>query len=1102
MDFPLLLAAEPATVVFLVGLAISIGLGVAAAVLANKQKGKRDPNVPPPTTVLQGGYVPKALGLNRLAPIVGAVGFRIVTSSRQGSGKNKGPREYKFSESGWHMLCVGPAYKLHRIWVNGTLFWEGPIDRESDPSGSFISIGGNVPGFYIYWGEEDQPINNLDETGQVLNLTELIASQQAGYVPGAVDHTTRGSRFPFVCYVYWPNFGLQTDPIWPQIEYEVEVRLLEDYALDRVPSIEFDGADGVTSSAANEAADKFVATPNKGIHSGGVTFPFWGHMRVYRPRNSASPAQGGAGVIWTTRSTYPAAIQGFKVGFTATTAFADALPTSGSSVTASVACGVVNDVVDLIFAFDEAGGDITSHIYTSETPAGDTETDTAAFTDPLGDTYIGSFAFFGIPIPYFNTWVESFPYPAAQMENPGRIGPIKIFSGPIPDGTDRQAIFDGEDPEVIAVGNGSTLVEHHPMDEDSLGDDVEGPVGSMDVQGSPTPTDLLEVQGLWIDNGEAQGVNPAHAWWELAMAPYPHGAGGRSAGPFPPGEDIKSHVSEESLLDWATECGEKSLAGSVLIAAGDQAGDTMSMLMQDHGVLLSWRGDEGCGKFIFHRVRQETPLVVPAGMGVSSPPQIETPLREGPFDKIIFTYRSKRRNYKETVILLNKDGQASLLEVQRAIKTPIPTAVDYPTAVQIAERRSQEDLPNNAGAELTLNRNAFMLWPGLVLDITAIDPDVPTPLRVMEVEIDQLSSAVKVRCVADNYGVNTSEFEGDPDQGEGGGGSAQAPAEDLAADFLELPHVLLPARDTQIVVLRIRGNNQIIGANVYLSPDGTSYNFAADLTDTATGGELDEAIEVDAPWYIPEGPEFSVLGVDLSNVEDLSTDEAAWRACRQVVVIGTEIFALQKVTQIDDDTYRLDGLIRARFGTRRQAHAIGDVAYILSLEESTPLEDPVFMAPGETLYVKSQPHAYLQSVDLSDVAASNHVIRGNGVVPARVCALRAVAPVMGNGVYYTGDSPKARWGYISNEVPGTGAGMCLAGAAVGTSPPYGTFEIQIVDSMDDVVATYNVGEATEFEYANADLIDDLGSEVDFTMRVFNINGGFRSEAEELFFEFN
>jgi hypothetical protein len=239
------------------------------------------------------------------------------------------------------------------------------------------------------------------------------------------------------------------------------------------------------------------------------------------------------------------------------------------------------------------------------------------------------------------------------------------------------------------------------------------------------------------------------------------------------------------------------------------------------------------------------------------------------------------------------------------------------------------------------------------------------------------------------------------------------------------------------------------------------------------------------------------LGDDILNVtQDLSADEIAWKQGRQIAVIGEEILFVQKVTALGGSSYRLDGVVRARYDTVRAAHAIGAKVFVFADDLYEALSDGL-VTPFADLFLKQQPNANGFAFDLSLVLPTNKVLKGKGVVPMEPGCLRVTAPRKGAASFKTTEDVAFAWNYRSTELISTGAGLFPAGDAYGDAAVRGTFEVEVYDTTDVLVATYNVGTATVFVYDNADIQTDLGSEESFYVKLRNINGGLRSDPVQL-----
>jgi len=185
-------------------LILSIALSyLAGKLLASKKKPKFDDRI---TTIAnRGAYIPRVIGRRKMGCIFAWAGGRYTRKEKQEGGKGSlfaGPKGTVYVEHGWHIICMGPAHKLHAITQNGEPLFVGPITSDSHPSGSTIDLGKEGT-FRIFWGEFDQPPNTF---------------------LGNADRVTVESRWPGLCYIEWQNKRLGPAAMWPTIEYEIECR--------------------------------------------------------------------------------------------------------------------------------------------------------------------------------------------------------------------------------------------------------------------------------------------------------------------------------------------------------------------------------------------------------------------------------------------------------------------------------------------------------------------------------------------------------------------------------------------------------------------------------------------------------------------------------------------------------------------------------------------------------------------------------------------------------------------------------------------------------------------------------------------------------------
>jgi hypothetical protein len=582
-------------------------------------------------------------------------------------------------------------------------------------------------------------------------------------------------------------------------------------------------------------------------------------------------------------------------------------------------------------------------------------------------------------------------------------------------------------------------------------------------------------------NNNVGGINPAHAIAEVLFAEFPMGLGKSTT---------DWDLDSLEALGTLTQIGNEKIPCSLIGINGENADAILGMALQDLGVLLPIHPTNG--KLYFNTVREPTgSLQELKEAQINDPlPQIETIHGDTTSDKFIFSFQDWEHAFKDMTIAIDEDGQAEFLEHQRAKKIRIGIAVDIKTAAKIAERRSQEELAGAVVYSVTANHGARLLIPGEAVLMENID-DI---LRVISVMADPETSKTKLKLMADVYGAKKSTFEN-----EGGGGEFNYdPAlQDAHFTYVEIPEYWLAGGPMTIMIPRIRNSDDIAGANIYISRDDVTYTYMLPELAAATGGVLLEEIAIDGEKSLATGPTFTVSGPDIATALDLSADELNWRLGRQILVWGSEVAFVQKITAIGGDTYRLDGILRARWDTEREVHPVGQPVFIFEANDFELIED-LLLAADVDLYVKTQPYTSGSIVNL-DASPKLHVNNtvGKGIVPMRPLNLALTAPAPLVRAFETGDNIGIAWSYMSASQPSTGAGMQAKGAATSSSAPQGEFKLQILNTSNVVKRTVTTTD-TSYSYSNANLVADFGFEPpSFKIRITVVRGGTSSEYQEI-----
>lgn len=1066
LALPLHLAVAVTTVVKIVGLVLSVGLAVASGIML-AQQGKQDlaSDDKPTTVATRGSYIPLVLGRRRIGAVFAWAGNRAVLQERGGGGGKGGafgggdaPTQTIYYESGWHLLCVGPAFRLHRIWQSGKVLWEGPIDQITTPSGSRIDLG-LEGGFLIYWGEENQPINSL-----------LSSPQRIGV----------NSRWPNVCYILWEQKRLGPAVTWPLIDYEIEVRpRLNSASSPFSAPISFSIVDPLNLTAPWYLQSTLTVGQSLSIQQvvngapGNAYATVPGNQEAEFPTNKTIRVSGYGGLpdgdYTVLYSSYSEGFVGFPIaglrdwtlGPKTSRAQSNVplptnlywqLPTNSQIQSPELFRYLVRGTDT--GAFPTIGG---LNVVTSVPLNAGTTTRLSVFFAPQSAPLQQGFPYSWRVL--FNTAISGNTYALFELsyltpENPGAVSIVSSQSVDFTSSLSRSSASvtavavgwfradfelqlgaDEAHPSVgqnlrvyIEVGHSNyagTVFLNLPLLAQSSGTRVyfaESVSGLVENTGTLSPLDL----------GNFDGANVAHLINEVMFSPYPWGVG-----------------LDRGLYEIEGEGGLEEL-GSLLGPAGDAAqchltlpeGETfrsiLAGLMQDLGFFVTW--NPASGKYVFRLIREPTAIYSLSEDVVGAQlPEIEIQFKDRDVDKLIFAFPDRQRAYRDTTLVVDQDGIATFEGAPRGEIVRLYAVVDIRTATQIVERRSQEGAIQPTVVRFQAARGARTLLPGDAVQVAGL----PEVMRIVGVGLDSETDRVEIQALVDVYGVETVTPTFEEDQGGLEPPPLPPPLGDLTFRPFELPRYLSEGR-VQIVVPRIRVNAQAAGANVWASSDASANYLLLGFVPTYNaGGVLASELSEDSFALLETGPQVTLQGPDNAEIADLSSQEEFWRAGGQVLIIGEEICYLRGLSVVGSDVF-LSGLLRGRLGTRKVAHPVGTKFFVVRSGALFPFADPVLIQAGKTVYVKTQPLTG-NVVSLDDVAAESLVVVGKGFAP-----VEPGAPYSANMSYSwpNGGDLELKWGYRSTASPRTGAGLQLPGVATTPSAIQGTFSLNFYNSSD------------------------------------------------------
>lgn len=536
--------------------------------------------------------------------------------------------------------------------------------------------------------------------------------------------------------------------------------------------------------------------------------------------------------------------------------------------------------------------------------------------------------------------------------------------------------------------------------------------------------------------GVGSGYSPMHILEQLTTAPYPHGAG-----------------IDPARIDWtqwnrvATELQGEGYEASFHARDGSTLEQAWTEFAQDLGLALPIRNG------LLHPV-----LVRPPGTDqplleadiVQQPlPEIDRPTKQNPkrSDGAVFAFVDRSKNFRDMTVAIDDNGQQEFTDSRRSSSIGIQTTVEYSTAARVGDRRSQEALGSLSAVKIHATRGARMLYAGQTIYCYGVG----FLLRVMGVRPEPLSGKVEINAIPDHYGQvdglipipGQTPAPPDPPEGPPATNVLGLPGEEGFFVVTGTPRMAIPW---------IRPANNVTGAEIHVSATGSSYVLIGTDSHTHWGGPLLDALPMEGLDEVEIGPRYTALGPDEGVAMDLTGSEDQWRLGRQVCTIDDELIYVRRVEAMGAGVYRLRGVLRARRGSRKAAHAPGAVAFVTRSNGVAVWQDAMF-TPGTSLSVKVRPLYGTNAPSLASLTAVTRTIQRPipfGPVSVRTQVTKGRQFVWDAG----GLGITVYWEHVAVNLlyAGAGAGMQNAGTAVaGFAPPMGTFDLRILGSDDSVL---------------------------------------------------
>ena len=449
---------------------------------------------------------------------------------------------------------------------------------------------------------------------------------------------------------------------------------------------------------------------------------------------------------------------------------------------------------------------------------------------------------------------------------------------------------------------------------------------------------------------EDEGVNPAHMLWELLTAPYPYGMGMNP-----------DYLDGGAFEDLGELCESEHIPFNVYIDGGQSISEVIANTLEQLDMMLPQIGSV-LVPYPIREVSGTIPTITPDA-SVDVEPEITQQHGDIAPDSFIFNIKDRKNRFRDVPVKIDNDAQARIDQRPKVKKIDLPYICDRRTASRVAKRRMQEESVGGQGYSFTALHEARMLRPGQPFILEGVGQ-----FRVASIQPRWNTLSCQIDALVDHFALDLGDALSENEEFN----NAIAPAlPDLHFFAAELPNAIAGSTPG-LGVARIRANNNIVGAYVWVSANGGTYTQVGQQDIYAAGGTLNAPILLEDPDVIDIGPTITSYNGDIADVLDLSGSDLDWQSGKQSCVIGDEWFFLKRVTAVSGG-WQLEGLIRARYDTAKAYHAPNAPVVIFDRNGQEILRSNLFQS-GVTLDVKTQPFTDNESVDLADVTAVTVVI--------------------------------------------------------------------------------------------------------------------------------
>lgn len=505
-----------------------------------------------------------------------------------------------------------------------------------------------------------------------------------------------------------------------------------------------------------------------------------------------------------------------------------------------------------------------------------------------------------------------------------------------------------------------------------------------------------------------------------------------------------STIDNASYIDAVQKC----VSEGVFIAVSYTSQDSLLTVLNDLLALYAGTLAEHGGKIYFDVFRAtDVPLrtidnnhLISDGDGVAPVTVTKGAVQDG-FNSVQYQFQDRSIDYKQNQVTITDEVDIDINGTRNKVY-PSKFVMTGSLASQVAERALWSNLFGRDNYDFKLGWKDSDLRPGN--QVTLVDSFHPSLQKGVKVVINKLQEQARgvftaqATRVFDNHltaghdYINTASV----DPGINAIIETAGPC-DFAA--YELPQEFQGANGFMYF-----GYNQstlVMGAQLFISKDlGANYILSQDVQPYSISGRLAVPLPLRGPGYMERGVElylFPTSGFSVATPSFINnyTFDDATPAIRQqglsTIIVGSEALAMEGLTLLAENHYRIDKLYRGWGGTPITAissgaewheHVSGIFAYPISQDDI-----------GTTLFYKVAAYNFAgRAYDISSIVPKSYTIRGLHWLPRAQTPLRTF---ISSAVSWT-NSTEFKGQFIA--VPSGGCDVTLAWPAASNTDGFGS----------------------------------------------------------------